>query len=84
MKVTIESTDQITRLDGVECRVWSGVTERGVKCLVFLHRIALHDSQDSAQLDQELRETLAPGQLVAFNSVLLAAMPMDGAPRGLA
>ena len=31
MKITIESTTQIVEANGVKCRVWEGVTERGVK-----------------------------------------------------
>lgn len=38
MKITIESTDVVTVVDtkGTESRVWKGVTESGVSCLVFV------------------------------------------------
>ena len=36
MKMTIESTDQITAIDGVKVRGWEGVTAGGVKCVVFV------------------------------------------------
>lgn len=36
MKITIESTPNTRRIDGVECRVWKGTTEKGNKCTVYV------------------------------------------------
>ena len=30
MKITLESTDVLTRINGQMCRVWRGTTERGI------------------------------------------------------
>lgn len=70
MRITIESTDQLTNLDRVPVRVWEGVTERGVKCYVFVHRVAVHEDADAARLDAELRETLPPGRTIALSLIL--------------
>lgn len=70
MKLTIESTDQITTLDGVPARVWKGVTEAGVECVVFVHRIAVHRAADNDQFARELKEQLPPGRHVPLSVVL--------------
>lgn len=58
MKIQIEATDRIVDLDGVKCRVWNGKTERGIECLVFVHRLAVRSDDDTNQFDQELQECL--------------------------
>lgn len=44
MKIQMESTETILTLDGVECRLWNAVTDDGIPCLVFVHRIAVAES----------------------------------------
>jgi hypothetical protein len=70
MKIAIESTDVITRIDGVPVRLWEGVTEDGIPCKVFVHRIAVRDDQDSARFEKELAEQLPPGRVVDLRHVL--------------
>lgn len=55
MKATIESTETITSIDDVPCRVWSGLTEQGVPFFVFVHRVAVQvgDGRE-AQFEEEL------------------------------
>ena len=60
MKAQIEATGDIAIIDGVECRRWRGVTEGGVECEVFVHRIAVHNDDDSSEFDRELSEKLPP------------------------
>lgn len=64
MKMVIESTDVITTLDGVRCRVWEGTTERGVRVKVFVHRIRARDDADTAELDKELEAQIPPAVFV--------------------
>lgn len=62
MKLTIEPTDKIVHVNGVEARVWEGQTESGAKVHLFITRIGV-DASDSATCDQfarELRESSAP------------------------
>lgn len=70
MKMQIESTDQITDMGNVPVRVWKGITESGVPCLVFVHRIAVLNSEDQSQFDAELKEMLPPGRTVPLSAIL--------------
>lgn len=70
MKITIESTEQITTVDGVPVRVWNGITERGVPCFVFVHRLAVANAVDQSQFETELAEQLPPGRVVSLAHVL--------------
>lgn len=63
MKMTIESTNITTRIDDVPVRMWEGVTPTGVRCKVFIHRIAVNANEDSAEFDRQLREQLEPAEL---------------------
>lgn len=69
MKITIESTTKIVKLNGIDCRVWDGTTERGVKMHAFIPRVAVHVDDDASQFEQELLEQKAP-------SAALDAIPL--------
>ncbi len=66
MKVTLESTTKIITVlgrpggDAIQCRVWEGVTERGVKVQALIPRIAAHRSSDVSQFEAELQEQRPP------------------------
>jgi hypothetical protein len=63
MKITMESTAQLVEIDNastLQCRVWEGVTERGVKVQVLVPRIAVNKAHDVSQFEEELREQAAP------------------------
>ena len=70
MKITIESTDQLTRIDGVPVRIWEGVTEDGVRCKVMVHRLAVANDEDSSRFDRELAEQLPPGRFLPLSRIL--------------
>jgi hypothetical protein len=70
MQLQIESTDRITAIDGVPVREWKGTTASGVECIVFVHRIAVHNSKDQSQFDRELAEQLPPGRLFPLSKIL--------------
>ncbi len=63
MKITITSTDQITELGGVPVRVWDGVTESGIACKVFVHRLAVLNGADTTEFDRELHGMSVPPEL---------------------
>lgn len=71
MKINITNTDQLAELDGVLVRVWEGVTESGIPCQVFVHRIGVELDQDHAQFEKELQEQPEPMQ------ALLSKVPVD-------
>jgi len=65
MKVTIESTDKIVNLrfpgdtDGMQCRVWEGETECGVKIHCFIPWVWVAEGQHAdvyRQFEKELAE----------------------------
>ena len=60
MKITIESTTKIVNADGIDCRIWEGETERGVKVQCLIPRIAAWVGEDLAQFEAELREQRPP------------------------
>jgi len=70
MKLLIVATETITEIDGVPVRLWKGATEHGVRCLVFVHRIAVHNEYDSSQFHAELHEQMPPGVKVDLRQVL--------------
>ncbi|MGE0605519.1 MAG: hypothetical protein AB7O62_00225 [Pirellulales bacterium] len=63
MKMQIESTDQITTIDGAEARLWRGTTEEGIDCLVFVTRVAVRKEEDQSSFERELREQGVPAEL---------------------
>jgi len=69
MKITIESTTKIVSVSpntassfasGIPCRVWEGMTDRGVKVQCLIPRIAALADQNLEQFEAELQEQHAP------------------------
>ena len=75
MKITIESTTKIVQVkrgwsqDFIDCRVWEGETEHGVKVTCLIPSIAAAKDADLSQFEAELKEHRAP-------SADLAAWPL--------
>ena len=70
MKIMIESTDATTRLDNVPVRLWEGVTEDGIPCKVFIHRIAVANEADATVFERELERKLPPGRYIPLSLIL--------------
>jgi hypothetical protein len=60
MKITIESTSLVVNANGIDCRVWEGSTEGGVKVQCLIPRISVKKDQDCSQFEAELKEMKAP------------------------
>ncbi len=74
MKITIESTTAIVTInDGIQCRVWEGHTESGIKVEVLIPRIAARKGQDLSQFEAELQEQAPPSADALFP---LGAFPL--------
>ena len=58
MKLTIESTDLLTSINGREARIWNGRTARGVACLVYVALIQV-PSRDSKEFEQSALEEIS-------------------------
>lgn len=52
MKILMESSPHLAMVDGIECRVWNGVTENDTQCFVFVHRIAVRNSEDQQEFSE--------------------------------
>lgn len=60
MEIQITSTDRIVAVDGVECRLWEGITAGGVCCVVMVHRIAVAQGDDCVLFERELQSIPKP------------------------
>lgn len=52
MIIQMEPTTHIVMVDGVECRLWNAITERGSQCFVFVHSVALPQNGEAHADDQ--------------------------------
>jgi hypothetical protein len=70
MKLTIESTTEITEVQGCPCRMWEGKTEAGVRLWVFVALISASADAATAELDQELTQLLrTEGRFRPFDAI---------------
>ena len=60
MRIILESTTEVTEVDGLPCRIWEGHTESGIACHAWLTRIAVHEDEDRSQFEAELAECRTP------------------------
>jgi hypothetical protein len=70
MKITIVPTETLTTIDGGRCRLWEGITDRGVACKVFVCRVAVRDDQDTEEFERTLQEQLPPGRTFPLSMIL--------------
>jgi hypothetical protein len=66
MKITIESTDKVVKLNGVPARVWEGKTSTGIPMHCFITRVAVAAVEDTSVFEQELQEHAAPSPAIDF------------------
>ena len=72
MKITISSTDKVTKIKGTEARAWTGRTDQGTACLVFVTAIAVvSGSPGDEELARELTELPIPTEVSAINLLRL-------------
>lgn len=70
LEIVLQPTDQLVQLDGVRCRVWHGVTDEGLPCLFFVHRVMGAQGQDSPAFHAALQAQVPPGREVDLRQVL--------------
>lgn len=70
MNIMITSTEKLTHIDGVPVRIWEGVTERGTKCIVAIHRIIVDKKENQSELEDELKDKLPPGVVYPLHKIL--------------
>jgi hypothetical protein len=66
MKITLESTTLIVNVNGVDCRIWEGQTESGIKVQALIPLIAALAADDLRQFEAELKECRPPSVEAAF------------------
>jgi hypothetical protein len=60
MTITIHSTTKIVNLNGLPCRIWEGVSARGLRVHCFIPQIAVDADADTSEFQKELEEHEAP------------------------
>ena len=60
MKVTMESTEKIVKIDGIQTRLWTGMTDTGIEVHCFIYRIWPQRHYQLEQFENELIEQLKP------------------------
>lgn len=65
MNMTIHSTTKIVSVNGVDCRIWEGTTERGVDVVALIPRVMCRVEDDAAEFERDLRDVGPPSAEVA-------------------
>ena len=60
MKMTIESTTKLVRVNGVPARIWEGSTQSGIVVHCYVTRVAVPEGEDQAEFQRELQQHAAP------------------------
>jgi hypothetical protein len=60
MRVTIDFTDEIAIIDGVQCRIWNGHADNGVPVRMYVHRVAVPIELPQRKFEKELIPQKAP------------------------
>jgi hypothetical protein len=66
VRLILESTAQLVHVNGVPARVWTGVTEGGIRVDCFITRILVSLESDQSAFEAELSRT-APMMPDALN-----------------
>lgn len=65
MEIKLHNTTKMVSLNGVPARVWEGHTARGIAIHCFITRIAVEDSQDLSEFQEELSTASEPSPEIA-------------------
>jgi hypothetical protein len=60
MRVTVEPTDMVTVMDGMNVRFWTGTTESGIQITLAVRSVIVHEDEDCSQFERELTIQLPP------------------------
>lgn len=67
MKLTIEATATIERVQGFPARVWKGETESGIEVTCWIPIVRVRRDADNSELERELNEIGVNRELVAID-----------------
>lgn len=71
MKIEIEPTGDFEGVNGQRCRIWEGVTDKGVIVRLFIPLVQVATGEDNSAFEQELSEVKATRELVYFDNRIL-------------
>jgi len=64
LKATMESTTRLVIVNGLNLRVWEGVTEKGVPFIALVNRLESLNGSQMAAMVQELSAAKPPSETV--------------------
>ena len=74
MEIQMRSTNVIKKIDGIEMRIWEGVTRSGVPIVAMIARIAVKLDEDQTEFLVELIEAsppnVGPGDFYDFRTLI--------------
>lgn len=70
MKITIESTTQMTEINGVPARIWEGTTDSGIPIHCYIALVAVASDADTTQFERELESCRAPTVVIPARLIL--------------
>lgn len=70
MKLTIEPTGYFEMVNGINCRMWRGTSEKGVAVELYVPLVRVRAEKDQAEFLNELQEVKAERQLTSFDTRL--------------
>jgi hypothetical protein len=80
VKVTIESTSKIVKINGADARLWEGKTESGIPVHFFVTRIAVPvEGYDHSQFEAELKECKQPEEDLVIPARMICDLISDAA-----
>jgi hypothetical protein len=77
MQITIVPTEKLLSLTDLErhefprmVRVWEGVTDSGVPCMVLVSGVAVHKTENQSAFDKELKEFIPKDRYIELRHIL--------------
>lgn len=80
MKATMESTSRMLILNGLNFRVWEGVTEKGVPFVALVNRLQSAVPAQQTAMISELLKHKDPAATTEPALILMEAIPAPPAP----
>lgn len=71
MKITLEPTGHIETVNGVDARIWKGVTESGIAVTCWIPIIQVGAKDDQTEFEHALRAVKVERHLVSFDMRLV-------------
>lgn len=71
MKIEIEPTGDFEGVNGTRCRIWEGVSDKGVKVKLAIAFVQVATADDNSAFETELREIKSSRELVYFDNRML-------------